>query len=201
MRLSRLPIALALAVAVPAGAATKSTEWKSPDAGDRVMKKLAVFVIAQDQKVRRTTENTFVRSFTGETKATQSYAVVTDEELKDKDKVVAKVRGGGFDGAVIVRLIAIDEKQSERYGPAGYATNYYGGLAPYWGTFGVVMFSGTTTVKKQIVSIESLLYAADDEKLLWASQTKVDDPDSPLEVIESIVKVTVKGLKKAKLIR
>ncbi len=201
MRPSCLPIALALLLAVPAGASTKSTEWKSPDAGDRVVKKLAVFVIAQDPKLRRTTENTFVRSLTGETKATQSYAVVTDDEMKDKEKVVAKVRAGGFDGAVIFRLIAIDEKQSERYGMAGYATNYYGGFGPYWGTFGAVMFSGTTTVKKQIVSIETLLYAAEDEKLLWAAQTKVDDPDSPLEVIESIVKVTVKGLKKAKLIR
>ena len=60
---------------------------------------------------------------------------------------------------------------------------------------------GANTTKEQVVEIDTILCAADDQKPLWAARTKVDDPASLLEVIESIVKTAVEGLKKAKLIQ
>ena len=201
MRRFAAPLAAVLALATGCASAPKVTTWKNPDVGPVVFKKLAVFAFAVDPAVRRTVENSFARSLSGESRATPSYTFVNGAELKDKDAVLAKIKAGGYDGIVAFRLIAIDEHQKESYAVVGYSSPYYAGWGGYYGTYGVSAYGTTYSTKEQIVQIETTAYAVDGEKLAWAAQTQLQDPKSTLDVIDEIVGGAVAGMKKDGLIR
>jgi hypothetical protein len=204
-------ISIATAMLILAGCShDKVSTWQDPGTKGQSFKNLAVFAITKDPSVRRTTENAFVMSATAATKVTPSYKFATDEELKDKDKLYAKIKGSGFDGAVVFRVIAINEKQEEYksanftaayYGTTYYGGMYYGGFDTYWGYYGAPVYSSTYTVKTQIVQIESTLYGVADKHLVFAQQSKLDNPDSTMDVIEAVVRDAATSMKKAGLIQ
>jgi hypothetical protein len=186
------------------------TTWSDPAAAGRTFKNLAVFAIVKDPSVRRTTENAFLMSLTGTARATPSYKFASDDDLKDKDRLYAKIKEAGFDAAVIFRVIAVNERQDEYksasftaayYGSTYYGGMYYGGFDSYWGYYGAPVYSTTYTVKTQIVQIESTLYAVSDKRLVFAQQSKIDNPDSTMDVIEAVVKDAAGSMKKAGLVQ
>ena len=204
-------ISIATAMLILAGCShDKVATWQDPATLGRSFKNLAVIAIVKDPSVRRTTENAFVMSGTGVTKVTPSYRFASDEDMKDKDRLTARIKEGGFDGAVVFRVIAVNEKQQEyksadfvaaAYGSTYYGGIYYGGFDSYWGYYGAPIYSSTYTVKTQIVQIESTLYAASDKRLVFAQQSKLDNPDSTMDVIEAVVKDAAGAMKKAGLIQ
>lgn len=197
-------LVLAAVLVATAASAAKTSAWKSPAAEGRSFKNLAVFAITFDDAIRRAAENSFAMKLKGQTKATPAYTFTSRDDLKSKDTVVAKVKEGGYDGVVVFRVIAVDQEETQHntYSAVGYSTPYYGGFGNYWGGYGVAVYnSGTYTTKEQIVQIETTLYALSDDKLLWAGQTKVKDPESTLDLIDEIVASAISGLKKDKLIR
>ena len=203
MSLRKLSVAAAT-LALVACSSDRVTTWQDPASTGKTFDKLAVFAITKDKSVRRTTENAFVMSLTGTTKAVPSYQFATDEDLKDKAKVVAKVKEGGYDGAVVFRVIAIDER-TEEYKSANYLGAYYGsfyytGFDSYWGYYGAPVYAGTYTVKTQIAQIEAALYAVDGNKLVFAQQSKMKNPDSTMDVIETVVRDAAKAMQSAKLV-
>ena len=200
----------AAAMSLVACSSNKVTTWQDPSTQGRTFKNLAVFAITKDSSVRRTTENAFLMNLTGTTKATPSHVFASDEELKDKDKLYAKVKGAGFDGVVVFRVIAIDESQQEYksanftaayYGTSYYGGMYYGGFDTYWGYYGAPVYSSTYTVKERVVQIEATLYAVADKKLVFAQQSRLDNPDSTMDVIEAVVNGASGAMRKANLIR
>jgi hypothetical protein len=185
--------------------ALKFEAWKSPDSGGP-FKKVAVFTFTKDQKVRRTVENRFAGIAGGAgTAVVPSYTFTSEADLKDKDAVVAKLKEGGFDGAVVFRLIAVDEKREEaqqvKYTVVPYSSGYYSGFGPYYTTYGMVAYNSTYTETKRVVQVETTLYALDGEKLAWAAQSKLKNPESTFDVIEFVVDRSSSDLKKASLIR
>ena len=209
MKIRAIQVATAL-VLLTGCSHDKVATWQDPATRGRSFKNLAVFAITKDPSVRRTTENAFVMNGTGATKVTPSYKFVTDDELKDHGKLYAKIQGAGFDGAVIFRVIAVDEKQEQYksaefvaagYGSTYYGGMYYGGFDTYWGYYGAPVYSSTYTVKTQIVQIESTLYGVADKRLVFAQQSKLDNPDSTMDVIEAVVKDAASSMKKYGLIQ
>jgi hypothetical protein len=203
MSIRKISIAAAT-LALTACSSNFVSTWQDPATTGRTFDKIAVFAITKDKSVRRTTENAFVMSLTGTTKVVPSYQFATDDELKDKAKVVAKMKEGGFDGAVIFRVIAIDER-TEEYKSANYIGAYYGsfyytGFDSYWGYYGAPVYSGTYSVKTQIAQIEAALYAVADNKLVFAQQSKMKNPDSTMDVIEAVVRDAAKAMQSAKLV-
>ncbi|KAA0254485.1 hypothetical protein FBQ97_21490 [Acidobacteria bacterium ACD] len=203
MRRLTLGSAATLALAVSTACASGSyTNWKNPDAAPRTYERISVIALAQDPQVRRTTENMFLRSATGQTKVVPSYTFTTAEDMKSKEAVLAKLRAAGVDGVVVFRVIAVDERTSETVGVTGYATTpYYGGFGAYYGYYGVATFGTVYTSKEQIVQIETTFYSVAEEKLVWVSQAKLDTPNSTLDVIEGIVDNAARAMKKEKLIQ
>ncbi len=206
----RTLVIAAAAVSLVACSSNRVTTWQDPATKGQTFKNLAVFAITKDPSVRRTTENAFLMSLTGSTRVTPSYKLATDDELKDKDRLYARIKEAGFDGVVVFRVIAIDERQEEYksaeftaayYSAAYYGGMYYGGFDSYWGNYGAPIYSSTYTVKTQIVQIESTLYAVADRKLVLAQQWKLNNPDSTMDVIEAVVRGAAEELKKAKLVQ
>jgi hypothetical protein len=195
----------ATAMSLLACSSTQVHTWQDPSVKGRTFQKLVVLAITKDPSVRRTTENAFIMSVGAKTQVTPSYKFVTEDDLKDKARLVAKIKEGGYDGAVVFRVIAIDEKTQEyksaNYTAAYYGTVYYGGFGDYWGYYGAPVYSSTYSVKTQIVQIETTLYGVSDNKLVFAQQSKLDNPDSTMDVIEAVVRKAADAMKSGGLIQ
>ena len=150
--------ALAAVVALLAGCASTSltSSWQSPDYRGGPLKNIAVFVMAQDDAVRRFAEDQVVRKMPAETRATASHTLF-DKPERDKEKVRAALIKAGYDGVLVSRLVAVDKSQTYipphthfvQTGPYALVNPYYGNFGGYYGQgYAVVQTTPGYTVEK-----------------------------------------------------
>ena len=194
-----------LAAVLLAGCATKSTEmvntWKDPSAPGTRFKKVLTVCACKNDGLRRTVEDRLAAAIQG---SEPSYAVLSDDQLDDKERTKAALQQGGFDGVVMLRLVSVDKSSTYVPGtaytvPVGYHSMYggwgYGGYAAY-GT----MYDPGYVREDQLVNFDTNIYRVADEKLLWASRTQTTNPSSIEKVIDEIVAETAAEMKKQKVI-
>lgn len=167
-------------------AATRiETQWKDPAATAQDLAFRRVIAIAQveDGTTRRAAEDELVRALASGPRAqargmqaSPSYPLITTAELDDVAAMRAKVEAGGFDGAVVMRLIGTEERVTSM--PGRYET--------MWGR--VVSYDPGYTVVDQIVRVETSLYSISQGRRLWSGVTRTLDPSDLPELVEEVAR-------------
>ena len=194
-----------VAAVLLAGCATTSTQlvnsWKDPSAPGTKFNKVLTVCACKDDGMRRTVEDRLAAAIKG---SQPSYAVLSDDQLGDRNRTKQALLDGGFDGVVMLRLVSVDKSSTYVPGhayvvPAGYHSMYggwgYGGYAAY----GTVYDPGYVR-EDQLVNFDTNIYRVADEKLLWASRSQTENPSSVNQVIDEIIAETAKEMKKQKVI-
>ena len=102
---------LAVAAAELGCASTRITStWRDPGVGAVRFRKVVGVALARDATLRRLAEDEFVRAL-GPAAALAGYAVIPDEEVRDRDKAKARVEAAGADGVVVFRLVGVETEQ------------------------------------------------------------------------------------------
>ncbi len=203
-------VAMAGLAALLAGCASTSliSSWESPDYRGGPLKKLAVFVMAKDESVRRFAEDQMVQKMPAGTMATAGYTLF-DTPNGDKDKVRATLIKAGYDGVLVSRLVAVDKSQTYippqahfvQTGPYAIADPYYGNFAGYYSHgYAVMQVTPGYTVENTTVVVETVLYKLPDDKPIWTGTTHSLDPRSRGEMIEAISQLVEAELQKKGLI-
>ena len=202
-------VGLALAGFVAALGACASTSlissWESPDYRGGPLKKLAVFVMAKDDGVRRFAEDQMVQKMPAGTTATAGYALFAKPE-EDREKVRSALVGHGYDGVLVSRLVSVDKSQTYvppqasfvRTGPSYLGSMpYYGNFGGYYG-HGYVLMHTTPgyTIENTTVVVETVLYKLPDDKPIWTATTRTLDPRSRTEMIEAIAQLVEAEMQK-----
>jgi hypothetical protein len=192
-------LALLLVAALLAGCASTTqlrSEWVAPDAKAQPLAKIAVFVIAPDKEKSRLAAAT-IASRLGP-RATSGHLVLATEETGekplDKARIEDLLRQKAFDGAITVRLIAVEDKQ--QYVPpmlvTAPAANLQG-YRPRTGFYGyyrqsyeqAYLTSGYYENTREVV-VESTVYALSHNEAIWTGVTETRDPESMLAAAEDI---------------
>jgi hypothetical protein len=199
---STLTIRQAMGVALLLGAcASNSTEvvnsWKDPTAPGRRFNKVLVVFITKDAGLRRAAEDELAHKLGN---AVPAYTVIPDSILIDHNKAKAWVKEEGFDGAVVMRPVAVDKESTYVPGQAYVVPSHYGSMWGYWGAGWDYAYDPGYVKQDQIVSVEGNVYSVADDKLVWASRTKTYNPESVRQLINDIVDVTVAEMKKQKVL-
>ncbi len=186
-----------------AGCATTrfSSTWKSPDAqpvhlsGQKV---LAVCLSASDAR-RFAAEDILARELTKRgAQGVSSHTLFPAEQVKDVQKIKARLLREGFDGVVTMRVVGQQERVS--YTPGTWTGPYYGGFRGYWGYgWGAVYDPGYLSTDT-IVSVETLIYSVKQDKLLWAGVSETTDPSTVDEFISELADAVGNEMKKAGLL-
>ncbi len=106
--------------------------WREPDASPGPYRRVVAIALARDESTRRVAEDEFTRRLPKSTVGFKSYEIVPKEDEGDVDKVLAKLRAEGIDGAAVMRLI--EENNSVAYDPGSFSRpyntfhDYYGGV-------------------------------------------------------------------------
>ena len=198
-----------LALLLGACASTSlSSSWESPDYRGGPLKKLAVFVMAKDENLRRFAEDQMVRKIPAGTQATAGHALF-DKPDADKEKVRAALIEAGYDSVLVSRLVTVEKSQTYvpphthfiQTGPYVVASPYYGNFVGYYGQgFAVVQTTPGYTVENTAVVVETVLYKLPDDKPIWSATTRSLDPRSRPEMVEAISHIVETELQKKGLV-
>jgi hypothetical protein len=193
-------VQMSLAVAILLGACGSNTEmvnaWKDPTVAPRRFNKVLAVFISKDVGLRRAAEEQLAKRLGN---AVPAYTVLPDSLLADRDKAKAWVKQAGFDGAVVMRPVSVDQETTYVPGQAYVVPSHSGSMWGYWGPGWDYAYDPGRVEQDQVVSVEANVYSVADDKLVWASRTKTYNPESVTKLVNEIVDATVKEMKKQKV--
>jgi hypothetical protein len=183
--------ALLFAIALlPACTATRITSiWKDPALGPFQFRRVVGIAMSQDTALRRLAEDEFVRAV-GAPTAVAGYSIVPDDEMQNKDQVRARIEAAGVDGAVVFRVVSVENQ--ERWVPP----TYYGDAWGYWGFAAPMVYQPGYLTTDRIVQVETNAYQVQNARLIWSARSETIDPKDAQQTIDEVVDETVKAMRK-----
>ncbi len=167
--------------------------WTDPDAPGYRFSKLVAVAVINDDSLREIAEEAVARNIT-RVPAYPSYVVLHEGELNDVERAKKRLLGDGYDGAVVLRLLSIEDRQSIVAPP--YPDYYY----DYWDYFGrswsVATYSPSYLREERIVRIETTIFSIKDNKLLWVGVSESKNPESVSSLVDEIAESIGKELRK-----
>jgi hypothetical protein len=151
--------------------------------------------LVEDGPTRRLAESEMARIIGPD--AVPGSQVIPEEELRDVDKVKARLKSEGFDGAITMRLVNAETEIRDEQDPL--PTSYY----TIWGYYGFVSIAergpAYTTLDSKL-QIEVNIYSLESEKLLWSGTTETLQPRLLETLVKDVADVVSKRLKREGLI-
>lgn len=186
---------LAAAMLLTACATTQlNAVWKDPAYHARPAK-IMVVGVAKNSINRRLFEDEFVAQIRARgTDAIASYTVLPDKQQGDQEAIAAKVKESGADTILITRLVS--KKIVQTYVPPTpyFPPPYYGSWPDYYGYGYRYMYTPGYIAEDEYAVIESNLYEAKSDKLVWAATSETGINDSDVSLIHGYIEVMVKNM-------
>ena len=200
----KLPSVLTVLLFVSSCATTKLTStWKDADYTGGNFKSVLIVGAAEKLTDRIRFEDAFVKQFQAiGMDAFSSFSVTSPNKAVDKDTIKAAAEKMGVAAVLVTHLIGVEKKDvyvppishPVPYGSRYQFENYYRSVIDY------VHVPGYTT-QQEYVTLESNLFDARTEKMIWSATSETFEPNSIKEVIDSLSKVVIKSLREYQLIQ
>jgi hypothetical protein len=192
--LRRFAPLLAAAITL-AGCATThpAGTWRDPYFQGKLHKVVIAVAGATNASARRIGEDGIVARLPPGS-AVPSYQVVPPGEEGNTDKIKELLRAQGFDGAVIVRIIGVENNVT--VSTVATPTTAYG----YWGYAYVGYYNQPVVDVQKIIRVEAKLYVLATEKEIWSQLTESVDPTSRQQTVQDIVDIMSTSLIDARII-
>ena len=184
-------VVMAVLAGIACATRTKlSNVWRSESYPSGKMHRILVIGVAANEANRRSFEDAFVAALAAQNvDAVPSYQLLPGSERLSRASIEDAIRGRGFQGVLVTRLIAVDSEETyvppTTYVRPGY---YGGGMYGYYGTSWDIVHQPGYTVTKTTVRLETHLYDAPTAELVWAAHSETFDPSSTQDVIDSVTK-------------
>jgi hypothetical protein len=176
--------------------------WKDP-AYQRQPQKIMVIGVALTPAIKKIVEDEFVRQFKSRgVDAVASYTLLLAEQLNDHDAVIAaKLKNQGADAVLISRFVS--QRNEQYFAPEDieYPPPYYANCWDYYEMCAQSIYSPSYKAEDEYAVMETNLYDAGNDKLIWAVASETVMLGSDLEQIKSYIRVIVKSMVEKKLLK
>jgi hypothetical protein len=169
--------------------------WSDPQSPPLAFHRTVTVFVTKDETMRRTVEDRLAEKFPN---ATPSYRVLPSATGAEANDIVSQLREAGYDGAIVMRLVSVDDKVNYTPGTYWYPSPYT--FRGYWSSSwaypydpGYVSVTTTYTVETQIFSLQN-------EKLVFGARSETADPRSVPKLVDSIMRHINDELQKRHLI-
>ena len=181
-------LAVAALVALTACSATRLTDVRQePGSAPGPFRQVVVFAFGADDAANRLTEDEFVHRLPATTRGASGHGLVPSAEQGDVARVRERLRTGGFDGAIVVRLVGSGEGgpgSSRTFGDAYVAAQQDAQRAGDAG-------------RGEPVRLRALVYSVPADNLVWSASSRPIAPDDLREVTAGVARVVMERLKGA----
>lgn len=203
-KLWRLLLLLTVPLLLCACASTSLTSaWHDQSyAGNNSLRDVLVIAVTEEETSRRLYEDGFVAKLSESgVRGIPSYSLQVSDIEPTKQAVQTAVAMADARYVLITRHLSTDKKQ--HYSPPEpiYVDPYYSRMHRYYPlAYREVRYRPGYTYTVTTVSIESNLYDAQTEKLIWSAQSKSVNPNMSKSFFDGLVDVFTKDLKEKKLL-
>ena len=169
-------IQAATAAVTLAACATTSLQstWKDPAAAPLNLKgkKVVALVVTDEEALRYAVEEEAAREITAHgALGVPAYRLLPQAQIRDKERARAIFEREGIAAVVVVRQVATEKALSGSFGSNPGYSSFWG--PGFWGGgWGGDGYLRTDT----ILIVETLVYSLEQNKLVWASQSKTINP-------------------------
>ncbi len=215
-----LPLILALGLVLSSCGTqtTLETNWELPNASGKPLTKLAVIGIMKDKSQSTAFESAVVQKLKAQgIQAVPGFTFLEGSTDLTRPEMQKRVEATGADGVLIFKVLAQD--RNARYVPpttyavpGAFAADWWGD--PYWGYYTPYPYSywGYWYPAMQVVAspgywetsttyrVQTALYRASDDKLVWTAVSATYDPTSEANLASSLSGVVIDKLEKAGLV-
>jgi len=192
-------IAFPLVAVIPvlAGGTRIVQRWVSPEVAKYQFDHVLAICIIKDETTRQLVEDAMAaRARKGN--ALPSYNILHEADLRDKEQAKRKILQMGFDGAVIMRPLRVEDRVN--YVPGSYPP-YYGSFWGYYGWAWPNLYVPDYVYTDKIVQVETTIFSIKDDKLLWTTLSETKNPESARDVVLGIAKEIGKEARKRGLVK
>jgi hypothetical protein len=197
IRFLRDPFGLLMLIVmlVTACASTQITSvWKDPIYQARPTK-IMVVGVAKNPLNRRLFEDEFVQQLKSRgTDAIASYTVLRDEQQGDQVAIANKVAELGADTVLVTMMVSKKIVHVYFPGTPYYPPPYYGTWPSYYGYGYRYMYSPGYISEDEYAVMETNLYEAKSDKLVWAASSETGIIGSDQNLIQSYIGIMVNSM-------
>ena len=184
--------------------------WKSPDATSQTYNKIIVAALTDNVQARQTIEDNLQaqlqRQGINVTKSIDVFPpALMRESGSDTDMLMNRIKGDGYDA--IMTTAVVDQETETHYVPGNYAYapvsryGWYGNFRGYYSTLYPTLYQSGYYDKDKVYYLETNLYDAQSENLLWSAQSKSYSPASLSTFADTFAEITVDKMKQDNLIQ
>ncbi len=194
-----LALSLIVALTIISCASTSLTSvWKDDNYQGNI-KNVLIIGISKEVAKKRYFEDEFARQLEAYgVRAVASYKYFPSEEMLPIDAVVSKVGEMNIDAVLITRVV--DKKIVETYvGRADYyrPPNYHRG----WRNYYTKSYNQGYVVKDEVVVLETNLYDAETEKIIWSAMSETFKNGAEEGLIKEYVGLLIKNMSEKGLLK
>ena len=171
--------------------------WISPDVAHYKFDHILTICVVKDESTRHEVEDAMAaRAQKGN--AFPSYNILEEADLRNKEQARNKILKMGFDGAVVMRPLRVEDRVN--YVPGSYPP-YYGTFWGYYGWAWPALYTPDYVYTDKIVQVETTIFSIKDDKLLWITVSETTNPESARDVVLGIAKQIGKEARKRGLMK
>jgi hypothetical protein len=194
-----LALALLIALAGCVNTTTFISTWKAPDAQaiNPSGKTVAAIFVTRNESQRRAGEDALAADITAHgAHGVPGYMLLPNEGPGDGEAVREQLKAAGANGAVVMRVVGKNQRVTYTPGYAAVAplSPYYYGFGPYWGYGWGAVYEPGYLQTDTLVSVETLVYSLERDKLLWASTSRTTNPQNLDTLINEVASATAKEM-------
>ncbi|MBC7935583.1 MAG: hypothetical protein H7Y86_09565 [Rhizobacter sp.] len=191
MKRSALLCILASTTIIVSCTSTKITSsWREPDKAVAISTLTKVLVVAlfKNETSRHKAEDQMATYLNG--KGIVSYNYLKEHlDNKNEDGLREKIKAAGFDGAVTMRLVDVDQERIYTPDNRSFYPSYYRNFSGYYYRSSSYFSNpGYYSTTKTYV-IETNVYSIKEDKIIWSALTKTTDPAGVDKMMEEVTKV------------
>jgi hypothetical protein len=181
---------------------TLTATWADQSYQQRPIHSVLVIGISQDQAARRQFEDTFVAQLEKQNvEAVAGYTQISSPEKLDQQAIDKAVQSAGTSTVLITHVVGVEERT--QYNPPArtyYPAPYHRGMYGYYSRAYDEVYTPGYYTSYEVYELETNLYDGSTGKLIWSARSETVDPKNASKVIDSLVKLLIKDLRKNNLI-
>lgn len=189
-----LPVLLALGCA----STRIGSSWSEPGRPAKPYGTVLVFGVAAKEKIRSAYEDSFVAALKDRgVKARPGSDLLRAGGLSDIEAVKQAVARSGADGVIVTHLVG-ETARTVLVPPRTYTDpQFYGRLYPYYGRIYDTVTAPGYYARYPVLQLETNLYDARRETLVWSGRSETLDPGSDGTTIADVIGSVIQALGEA----
>ena len=126
-------------------------------------------------------------------KATPSYNLLSDDEVKKSSTTKAAIQGSDFDGVIVLRWLGTRQEKEIMATPT---------YSPMWDhySYSWTYMQESTVVQWTVLQLETRIFSVADQNLIWSGTTETVEPKAIPKLIKDVAAVVKKEMGKQGLL-